>query len=331
MALRIRGYNWLSAAFPQLKGLQKIAVERRLTESPFLGANIGKIAEIKTNHGMVRQVAFAPDGHSAISSGQDNTISLWNLITGELVHDFQGHTGVPLIVRVPDTGRIFISSGTSDQTVRLWDLDTGKEVHRFGLGSYCGPVAISPDGARVLFGSNFQGPFLGSTVTFKYAPVPHGEGTYAAGWSPSGRFFATGGGGHIAHVFDARTLKEVAALKQPVQVYFIAFTPDDRKVITRDPGHHVRVFDIQSGRMLYEMQGPEEHVIAITPDSRFGLTWDRETSKLFFWDISTGMASDRFEARQPAVTAIAISKDGKLAISGDKDGSLRLWRLPTMK
>jgi len=317
-----------AASAPASLGLQETAVEKTLAYVRFLAAPVGKIAEIKTHYGLVLQVAFAPDGVSALSSAADGTISLWDLQTGEEVRQYLGHTGAPR--RLAAAGKYVISSGSTDHTVRLWDLDSGRELHCYSLGSYCAPAAISPDGSQVLFAANNNGPYVASTQDFKEVQIERGEGIYAVAWSPSGRLFATGGWNRVVHVYNARTEQEIARLPQPDQLYSLAFTPDDRKVLAGDTGNHVRIFDIQSRQVLHQFDAGGWRSIVVTPDSRYALAPSGEPT-LFFWDLATGKPSNRFEGQQNAVTAVDISKDGNLALSGDKDGSIRLWRLPATR
>jgi hypothetical protein len=294
----------------------------------FLAARVGKIAEIKTGRGPVLQVVFSTDSLSALSSAEDGTISLWDLQTGEETRQYLGHTGPPR--RLAVAGNLIISSGTTDHTVRLWDFDSAEQLHCFSLGSYCEPMAISPDGAQVLFAANVDDPYIASTQSFKEVQLDRGnggEGIYAVAWSPSGRMFATGGWGGVVRVYDAATQQEIFRLSLPDLVFCLAFTPDDRKLLAGDRGKHVHVIGTTRRGVLRQFDVGGCRSIAVTPDSRYALAPNGE-DKLFFWDLETGKPSDRFEGKQNPATAVDISRDGNLALSGDQDGTIRLWRLP---
>ncbi|MEW6491513.1 MAG: hypothetical protein AB1589_03030 [Cyanobacteriota bacterium] len=68
--------------------------------------------------GMVSCVTISPDGQTIIScSGQENTIRLWNLHTGELISTLEGHSsGVRCLAIKPD-GQTLVS-GSLDTTIK---------------------------------------------------------------------------------------------------------------------------------------------------------------------------------------------------------------------
>ena len=75
-----------------------------------------------TGHaGYVWSVAYAPDGKTVASGGNDNTIRLWDVEAEELKRTFTGHTGSVRNVAYSPDGSI-LASGSDDHTVLIWDL-----------------------------------------------------------------------------------------------------------------------------------------------------------------------------------------------------------------
>jgi WD40 repeat protein len=104
----------------------------------------------------VNSVAFSPDGQHIVSSSRDQTIRVWNAVTGETaVGPFIGHSDWVLSVEFSQDGQHIIS-GSLDRTTRVWDAMTGETV----AGPFTGhtdrvtSVAFSPDGKRIVSGSN---------------------------------------------------------------------------------------------------------------------------------------------------------------------------------
>jgi WD40 repeat protein len=98
-------------------------------------------------------VAFAPDGHTALSGGWDNTLKLWDVATGREIRTFRGHSrSVDSVAFAPD-GHTALS-GDSEGTVKLWDVATGREIRTFtGHSNSVVSVAFAPDGRTALSGS----------------------------------------------------------------------------------------------------------------------------------------------------------------------------------
>ncbi|KAI8377941.1 WD40-repeat-containing domain protein [Radiomyces spectabilis] len=69
--------------------------------------------------------AIAVHGYTLVSGSYDNTVAIWNIETGQLVHRMEGHTQKVYTVMI-DTRRQRCMSGSMDSTVRVWDLITGQ-------------------------------------------------------------------------------------------------------------------------------------------------------------------------------------------------------------
>jgi WD40 repeat protein len=116
-----------------------------------------EIVPNNSHRGIVRTVAISPDGGRVVSAGEDDTLKLWDLASGQLIRTFVGHTpaldGIKSVAFSPDGARLL--SGSDDNTMRLWDAASGQLIRTFeGHGGDVTSVAFSPDGARLLSGSH---------------------------------------------------------------------------------------------------------------------------------------------------------------------------------
>jgi serine/threonine protein kinase len=82
----------------------------------------------------VRAVAFAPNGLTLATAGNDLGIRLWDTSTGQKRGSLDGHTGWVSSLSFSPDGAL-LASASADRTVRLWDFVLRKEVFRFeGFG-----------------------------------------------------------------------------------------------------------------------------------------------------------------------------------------------------
>jgi WD40 repeat protein len=92
-------------------------------------------------------VAFAPDGRSFASGGEDHMVRWWDCATGRQIHAFEGHAGTVQSVAFSPDGRTLVSGGDKDNAVILWDLGRLERLARLPRESFpVNCVAFSPDG-----------------------------------------------------------------------------------------------------------------------------------------------------------------------------------------
>lgn len=72
-------------------------------------------------------VAFSPDGYSLVSASADQTISLWDVGSGQCDKALQGHSDWVRAVTMSSNGQT-LASGSDDETIKLWDVKTGSEL-----------------------------------------------------------------------------------------------------------------------------------------------------------------------------------------------------------
>jgi WD40 repeat protein len=65
-------------------------------------------------------LAFCPDGLPLASVSEDQTLKLWDMVTGQELLTLRGHTGPVFSVAFSPDGRLIGSSG-DDRTVNVWD------------------------------------------------------------------------------------------------------------------------------------------------------------------------------------------------------------------
>ena len=118
------------------------------------GKPIGKILEHNPGD-TILAVAFSPDGNRLVSGDYEGIIRLWNVSTGQLLNEVEGHKEEVRSLSFSPDGKHFIS-GSNDTMIRLWNAYTGQPIsgplqgHRDWVNS----VAFSPDGRRIVSGGD---------------------------------------------------------------------------------------------------------------------------------------------------------------------------------
>jgi WD40 repeat protein len=96
----------------------------------------------------ILDIAFGP-GEGTVLGSSVEKLYLWDIQSGEILHQYTGHSGTPWSLDVSPDGRYVVSASDTGEVI-LWDLPTGEELYRLNAhkqGVYS--VTFSLDGKSV--------------------------------------------------------------------------------------------------------------------------------------------------------------------------------------
>jgi WD40 repeat protein len=160
---------------------------------------------------------------------------------------------------------------------------------------------------------------------------------------PGGQRALSGGRDRIVRLWDLKTGKQLRSFpEESGWIHALAVSPDGRQALAaggsnkdRSPTRAdcvVHLLDVESGKDLKQLQGHTDAVnaLAFVPgNGRFlSVGWD---SSIRLWDTAAAKEVMPF-AKPPAfLLGVAVSFDGKNAVTGGTDGVVRVWDLATGK
>lgn len=309
------------------------------------------IRTFRAHRSAVNDLLITPDGSRLISaSGEnnpesENTIRIWDLSNGKCLHQKEHKaSAVRALTITPEGKRILYGCGNHNPyadahaTLQVWDLQK-RDALQWELADRHGPistVAISGDGIWAASGE--------ASICL---PDPQDPG-YKNGFKDLGlldkRFQKLPAGGiknraadNTLKLWDLDSGRLVRTIRRHgATVTDVAFSPDNRRIISCSLDKTIRVFDLASGKELKILIGHEGGVqcLAVLPDGKHVISAAKDQS-LIIWDISEetlqspgcGVPLVRLNREVRDVTDLAISPDGGLLVTAHNTGEILMWRM----
>jgi WD40 repeat protein len=186
---------------------------------------------------------------------------------------------------------------TNHGAVQIWDAHTGREILSLkGIKDSVYSVAFSPDGKRIVSGSN--------------------DGTLK--------------------LWDAQDGHEILALKGPTRVVSVAFSSDGSRIASAYLDRTVKVWDAATGQEKLSLRGNflSQPTVAFCPDGKCIVVSGTQddfaracTAEV--WDAATGEVKLSLLGHTKIIRSAAYSPDGKRIVTGSWDRTVRVWDAET--
>lgn len=252
--------------------------------------------------GQVRSLAVSPDG-KFLAAGGYQKLQVWDVAEAKLAHDLKGHRGVITTAEFSPDGQNLATS-SDDETARIWHIRAGN--------------------ATVLQGHRY--PVMGVT------------------WNHTGNRLVTVAGdetrptkGGETFLWDAAGTKLKEWSDHTKSGLCVAFSPDDRYLITGGLDDRAIVYDLQADKALGYYGGHQRPVNAVrfTPDGKSVVSIGGGRNKgghlLKLWNREDGDELATGEFHEAKILALAVSADGKRIATGGQDNTVALWTPPAAK
>ena len=278
---------------------------------------------------VVRCLAIGPDVQTLVSGGDDNTIKVWNLQTGQLLRTLTGHANQVYGVAINPDGQTLVS-GSLDQTIKVWNLQTGQLLRTLtGHANQVRCVAITPDGQTLLSGSADNTIKVWNLQTGQLLRTLSGHTSYI--WSvaitPDGQTLVSGSQDKTIKAWTLQTGQILHTLSGHTNVvYGVAISPNGQTLVSGSHDNTIKAWNLQAGQLLSTFSGHTSAVygVAISPDGQT-LASGSHDQTIKLWNMQTGQLLRTLTGHKNLVWCVAISLDGQILVSGSGDGTIKIW------
>ncbi len=237
---------------------------------------------------VVDALAWSPSSQRLASASFDDTVQVWDALTGRNAFAYRGHTDQVWTVAGAPNGSM-LASGGRDKTVQVWNAMNGSLISNYtGHDAEIAGVAWSPDSTMIASAS------YDNTVRVWVATSQQFIQTYM---------------GHTDHVWA------------------VAWSPDGSKIASGSKDKTVQVWDAVTGTTLYTYTGHSGGVTSVAWSSngqRIASGSDDGTAQV--WDALTGNNPVVYQGHSGGVTSVVWSPDRSKLASASKDTTVQVWR-----
>jgi WD40 repeat protein/serine/threonine protein kinase len=288
------------------------------------------VHQLRRHSNFVYAVAFSPGGRMVATGGWDQTIWLWDLLSGAPKEGLVGHRGFVRGLAFSPDGRRLVS-GSEDNSVRRWDLSgTGENAAFHGHTGFVHCVAFSPDGVLCASGSQ------DGTVKLWPVDAPDSQVTFrnSPGWvgtvafSPDCRRVATAHDGNV-RIWDPLTGEELRRIPGPRGLMGrigLAFSPDGLLLAASSVDSAVNLWDSRTWTLRGILRDHPARVV----DAEFSCDSKRlavacENGTIQVWDVVRSQALWYTLGHTGNANSVTFAADGRWIASGGEDRQLKIW------
>jgi WD40 repeat protein len=271
--------------FSYLTVWQAYLQETPLKGVNFTGSDLSKSVFAKTFSSTV-SIAFSPNGKTLATSHTEGQICIWDVVTGQQIVRFRGHTDSTWCVAFSPDGNLLASSSQNDN-IKLWDVTTGQCL-------------------KVLRG--------------------HTGGAFIVVFSPCGRLLISGGSDSDIRVWDLSSGECTQVLQGHENgIFSLALSPDSNILASGGNDKTIKLWEFATGICIKTLLGHTDCIRGLSFSPSGILASGALDPIIRFWDVDEGLCIGTLEGHNNGVPKVGFLNNGNTLASSSIDTTIRIW------
>jgi WD40 repeat protein len=274
------------------------------------------------HRGGATNARFSPSGEEVLTGSRDGEVRVWDAATGQVRAVYSERVGGIWSLDWSRDGTL-CASGSFGHEVQIAHRDRRARIVLRGSLGAISSLALDPSGDELTT--------LGEDQVVRFFDVR--TGAFRRAWSapldtPVGNVIYDGSGRVLLSRFDGKlSINDarsgaVLSLFQAHDGFVNTVVPsrDGSLVVTAGGDRTSAVWSMPQEILRWRHSHPDFPVIGLSPDTQRVATLDPRGQ---IWDVSTGALL--FTLRDPGMTAISWSHDGRLLVTSGFDRAIHTW------
>lgn len=270
-------------------------------------------------------LTWSPDGRYLVSTHDNGSILLWDVIARERAGDLAQHSSPVATVAFSPDGQ-HIASGSEDRSVLIWNTASGrKEAALVGHQSHVNGVAFSRD-SQWIVSNGWDGELIRWELAGRQPRwrVKTTLSSKRISISPDGRWIAASDG-----IYDATTGKPLFHYSSSLGIEswatMSASTSADGKRLAGAGSGRLCVWETDQWRLLGRIEVGNSGGAVMSPDGRH-IIIGNINGELLIFQTEPLVRLGRLGSHATRVKQIAFSPDGTEVASVGDDQKIKLWQ-----
>ena len=294
----------------------------------------------QTAPGFAPAIAFSRDSRLVASSAGDNSVKVWDVMSGRELFTLAGVQGSMMA----SMGVYFIGFASDNRLVtvsdaiRVWDLSTGRELRSLDSGTVAvssfigtdGGVTLSTDGAQLLIVSEDEDSQvriidLASGREVRRVKIPENQiDSLQLSTNSEGHLLAAGIANKRFRLWNLTTKKDRELGPTAKEFSQVKFSRDGR-LLALSENYTVKVWDVATFRELPALKVPTSGAFVAYADAFMNFSDDGKRiatggfdTDTIVWETETGKRLSNLSGRTNMAYSVAFSADGNELASGGR-------------